>query len=163
MIAAKTSRRIEIITGLVVMAGGIAGFIAVPYMVAGWAFAIPGLTDASLSPTFFPRVGMTALALAGLGVILSVGERSDVLPFVAMTREEWKRAFLAGGNIVLYALLLPLFGFLASSALFIFGMAVTAGYRRMLVIVTTAILFPVITIYVFRLGLKVLLPSGTIM
>lgn len=145
------------------MGGGTAGFFAVPHMVSGWAFAIPGLTDASLSPQFFPRVAMAAVVLAGLGMILTVRQRNDVLPVVEMSGEGWKRAAFAAANIVLYAILLPLVGFFASSALFIFAMAVSAGYRRMLIVIPTAILFPLATVYVFRWGLRVLLPSGTVM
>lgn len=160
MTAESTSRRMELIAALVVMAGGTVGFFAVPHMVSGWAFAIPGLTDSSLSPTFFPRVGMAAMVLAGLGVVLSLGQRNGVIPFVTMNDEDWKRALIASVHVVAFAFVLPIFGFFASSAMFIFGISATAGYRRLVVLASTAILFPLVTLLVFRWGLNVLLPSG---
>jgi putative tricarboxylic transport membrane protein len=156
------SRRAEIVTSLIFLVGAVGGFLAVPHLVSGWAFVMPGTTDSALTPTFFPRLAMVLLALTSLCMLLSAVSRTDVIPLVEMTSEDWKRVGTIFGLILLFFLGLPLIGFVPAAALFIGAVAFLLGYKRFLIVGAVAIAGSVLIAAVFRYGLKVQLPSGLI-
>lgn len=157
-----TSRLADIAFSLVVLGLAILGFIAVPQMVSGWGIVIPGMTDASLSPTFFPRLAMACLGAGAGCVLIGALKRHDVLPLFELNREEWMRVVTALVLIAAYAGMVRTAGFVASSVVFILAMSYLAGYRNHLAIVAAAVVAPLATWVVFRMGLNVLLPVGTL-
>lgn len=154
------SRTAEIIAASIVLIGTVAGYLAVPQLVSGWAFAMPGTTDAALAPTFFPRVAMILVALASLGVLLSASSRTDTIPLVEMSREDWTRAGTLLVLVLLLFLGMRIVGFVAASALFIATTSLLLGYRRPALVAAAAIAAPLLIVLSFRYGLKVLLPQG---
>jgi hypothetical protein len=135
-------------------------FVRAPNLVAGWAFNIPGTTDVSLAPSFFPRLAAIALGLASLSVIATLHMRSGPLPLLDTRRLAYAKSALGFAAIVALVLLLPITGFIVTSALFIFGAAAAGGYRRWSVLVPTAIIIPVVLKLAFRYGLHIALPAG---
>jgi uncharacterized Tic20 family protein len=154
------SRRAEIAAAAVLTAVGLVGFVVVPNFVSGWAFQMPGTTDAALAPTFFPRLAMALIVVAGLGVILSAPQRAERLPLVDMSRSEWLRFACVVAAILAFFLGLRVVGFVPASIVFIAAISVMLGYRRPIVVAAASILAPVLIVLAFRYGLKVLLPSG---
>ena len=158
-----TSRLADIVLSLVFLGLAIVGFLAVPQMVSGWGIVIPGMTDASLSPTFFPRLAMACLGLvAGTVLIGALRRQDEILPLFELTGEEWARVVTALVLIAAYAAMVRTTGFVTSSGVFILAMSYLAGYRNHVAIVATAIVAPLATWAIFRMGLQVLLPVGTL-
>lgn len=121
-----------------------------------YTFTFPG----TLQPTdpgtaAFPRI--LAVALAVLAVILFLTPReSKLLP-------EWAGTFPIVGIIVataLYALFLPLLGFLLSTVLFLVGALLLMGVRRPVYLVAVPIVLSVVLFGLFGLLLEVPLPYG---
>ena len=156
------SRLVEAGTAAVCIALAIAGFIAVPDLVSGWRFAMPGISDGALAPTFFPRLAMVLLGVSALAMLLTAPARRDVLPIVSMTAEDWRRFGAALGLILGYVVAARLVGFLPASVVFIAAMALLSGYRNLPVIALAAVLAPLAVFLSFRYGLRVLLPPGTL-
>ena len=151
---------VEASAALVVAALAVAGFIAVPNLVSGWAFVIPGTTDGAMAPTFFPRVALAMTAAFGILVALTVSMRTDPLPLLAMTRGNWLRiAALLVISAAYLASMRP-FGFVLSSIALMLWLPLLVGYRRPVPLVATALLLPPAVSLVFWYGLKVALPSG---
>ena len=154
---------VEASAGLAVAALAVAGFIAVPHLVAGWAFVIPGTTDGAMAPTFFPRVALAMTATFGILVALTVSLRTDPLPLLAMTRSNWLRI---GALLVITAVYLASmrpFGFVLSSIALMLMLPLLVGYRKPVPLVATALLLPPAVSLVFWYGLKVALPSGQVL
>jgi hypothetical protein len=150
----------EVVAALVVATFASIAFIAVPHLVSGWAFDIPGTTDAALSPSFFPRVALATTASFAVLVAVTAQMRTDHLPLAAMERAQLNRL----GQITLinvgYFVGLWLFGFIASSVALLVLLPILVGYRRVLPILATAAILPPIVSLVFWYGLKVVLPVG---
>lgn len=154
------SRKAEIVAAAVLTAIGVAGFFAVPQFVSGWAFQMPGTTDAALAPTFFPRLAMALIAASGLGVILSAPARTERLPLLDMSRQDWVRFAAVLAAILCLFAGIKIVGFVPASMAFIAAVSVMLGYRRGPVVAAAAIIAPILIVIAFRYGLKVLLPSG---
>jgi tripartite tricarboxylate transporter TctB family protein len=154
---------VEASAALVVAGLAVAGFIAVPHLVAGWAFVIPGTTDGAMAPTFFPRVALAMTATFGILVALTVSMRTDPLPLLAMTRASWLRIGALVLISVAYLASLRLFGFVLSSIALMLVLPLLVGYRKPVPLVATALLLPPAVSLVFWYGLKVALPSGHVL
>jgi hypothetical protein len=157
------SRIAEIAAASVFLVGAAVGYIAVPQLVSGWAFAMPGTTDAALAPTFFPRLAMVLLALASLGVLLSVPARTDTIPLLEMSAEDWRRVATVLGLVLLFFVGLQIVGFIAAAGLFIAATSMLLGYGRPAVVAAVAIAAPLLIAFSFRYGLRVLLPESILL
>jgi hypothetical protein len=155
-------RMVDAGAGLVIALVAGAGFIAVPHLVSGWAFAIPGTTDSAMAPTFFPRLALATTATFGVLVALTAPLRSDPLPVMAMRRTGWLRIATLLAISIGYLAALPLFGFILSSTALMLLLPLMVGYRRPIPLVATALLLPPVVSYVFWYGLKVALPAAHI-
>jgi hypothetical protein len=154
---------LEASAALVVAALAVAGFIAVPNLVSGWAFVIPGTTDGAMAPTFFPRVALAMTATFGILVALTISMRTDALPVLAMTRSNWLRiGALVLISVAYLASMRPL-GFVLSSIALMLVLPLLVGYRKPIPLVATALLLPPAVSLVFWYGLKVALPSGQVL
>lgn len=159
--ARRRSRQIEATLAIAVLAVAISGFFAIPNLVSGWAFVMPGTTDGALQPTFFPRLAMVLLGLAAGNLLLTAWQRDDTVPLMRMDRQDWRRVGVSGGLIAAYLLALPKVGFLIASAAFIAATALTSGYRRYWIVALVAVAAPITIMLGFRYALRVLLPAGT--
>jgi hypothetical protein len=157
------ARAVEVGAGLFVALLAGAGFMAVPRLVSGWAFAIPGTTDSAMAPTFFPRLALAVTATFGILVAATAPLRTDPLPLLAMTRTNWLRIAALMALSLAYLVALRLFGFVLSSIALMLLLPVVVGYRRPIPLVATALLLPPIVSYVFWYGLKVALPGARVL
>jgi hypothetical protein len=154
------SRRAETIAASIIFLAAVAGFIAVPQLVAGWAFVMPGMTDNALAPSFFPRLALSFVAIAALGVVATTRSRDEVLPILTMNREDWQRVAQVVALTVGFFIGMVTIGFGVSAGLFIATAGWLLGYERRGMLLGTAIIAPVVIVLVFRYGLSVLLPGG---
>jgi hypothetical protein len=152
-------RAVEVAAALVVAALAGAGFLAVPQLVAGWAFAIPGTTDGPMAPTFFPRVAFATTAVFALLVVATAATRSDRLPLLAMKASNWLRLATLLAMMLAYLGGLRLFGFVPSSIVLMLVLPLLVGYRRPLPVLVTALAVPPVIALIFWHGLKVALPG----
>jgi putative tricarboxylic transport membrane protein len=144
----------------VTMVAGVALFIYAPTLVRGWAFTIPGTTDAALEPSFFPRLASGLLAISAFTVLVTVPLRHDVLPVAQLTRQNYRNVGFGLIGIFAYLALIEVLGFVTSSSIFIATATWLSGYRRLSVLLPTAVLVSVALRLVFRFGLHVGLPTG---
>jgi hypothetical protein len=154
-----SDRTVEAAAALLVAALAAAGFLAVPYLVSGWAFVIPGTTDSAMAPTFFPRVALAVTATFALLVVLSGSTRSDPLPILAMTRSSWARIAALLAISAAYLAGLRLIGFVLASFLLMLALPLLVGYRKRIPVLAVALLLPPVVSLVFWYGLKVALPG----
>ncbi len=145
---------------LFVAALAIAGFLAVPQVVSGWAFDIPGTTDSAMTPTFFPRIALAVTASFAILVAVTAFSRSDPLPLLTMTRTNWLRIGSLLVINVAYLAAMRLFGFVLSSIVLMLVLPLLAGYRKKSAIVVTALVLPPVVTLIFWYGLKVALPGA---
>jgi hypothetical protein len=86
--------------------------------------------------------------------------RTGPLPILDTGRDSYAKV-LAGALAILTAIVLvPIVGFVTTSAVFIVLVAFAGGYRQPLVLVPVAIVTPLVLWFVFRHGLHVGLPHG---
>jgi hypothetical protein len=156
------SRTTEVVAAAILLGVAIAGFVAVPHFVSGWAFIMPGTTDASLAPTFFPRLAMVLLGITALGVIVSAPARREQVPLLAMERQDWIRVGSIIVLVAVYFAALKFVGFVLASAAFMAVVPLALGYRRWGVVLCVAVIAPLAIALAFRYGLKVLLPAGVL-
>ena len=135
--------------------------MAVPQLVSGWAFAIPGATDNAMTPTFFPRVALAITAAFGILVALTVFQRSDPLPLLAMTRARWMRIGALFVINAAYLATMRLFGFVFSSMVLMVALPLLVGYRNIIAVIATALVMPPAVSLIFWYGLKVALPGAS--
>lgn len=69
-------------------------------------------------------------------------------------------ALLAIGVTVIYAFVLPTLGFLVATALYIAAIAYVGRYRRVLPLVATSVVAPIVLVFVFMKIVYVALPFG---
>ncbi|WP_336744026.1 tripartite tricarboxylate transporter TctB family protein [Aureimonas altamirensis] len=157
---ATTSRRWEAGVALALLCGAVALFLAVPTLVSGWAFTMPGTTDNALQPSFFPRAVLVLLGLAAAAVLATGRIRKDSIPLVSTPRDEWLQLLRVLATVIAYFACIRLIGFQLASMLYVPATALAVGFRRPLLVAAVALGFPVCTWAVFRYGLGVMLPSG---
>lgn len=154
------SRRWEAGVALVLLAAAGSLFLAVPHLVSGWAFVMPGTTNNSLQPSFFPRLMLILLGCAALGVLATSRLRRQAIPLVETTAPEWAQLGKIIALVLAYFLALFMVGFVPSSVLFVLATAHVVGFRRPVLTVLVGLAFPVCTFLVFRFAMSVMLPTG---
>ena len=140
-----------------------AGFVLLTAGI-GFALATGQLPDRTLpdtpGPAFFPwliasgLIGLSgALIVQGLFAIRQRGEEFSGYRLPG-------RGWLALGGFAAYLLLLPFAGFVLASMPFCGGLVALYGERRPVIVLTAAILIPILLFLVFSTGFQVLLPRG---
>lgn len=139
---------------------GVVLYVKAPTLVSGWAFNIPGTTDVALAPMFFPRLSAVLIILAALSVLVTMRMRIGPLPLLDTSRETYLKVLAGLGGILVLIVLVPITGFVTTSAMFLLIGTWLGGYRNWLVLVPVAVATPLILWSVFRYGLYVGLPHG---
>lgn len=139
----------------------------VPDFVSGWSLNLPGTTDRSLSPSFFPQVALTVLAaIAALNGVMALRRARargrgavEPIPPDATIRSP---AAAIGWMLILVAYLIVMWavGFYLASVLLILTLGWMSTYRRGVVLVTFAIAMPAAVELLFSRGLSLRLPVG---
>jgi Tripartite tricarboxylate transporter TctB family len=156
-------RFLEVWTALAVAVIASIGFVAVPNLVAGWAFVIPGTTDAAMAPTFFPRVALGMTIATCLLVIATASMRSEALPFSTMSGPRWRRLAQLFVINAAYFVGLRWIGFILSSVALLIVVPLLVGYRKVVPILLTAAILPPVIWLLFWHGLRVVLPTGRLL
>jgi hypothetical protein len=150
----------EAICGLLVLVLGAAAYMAVPSLVSGWAFAMPGTTDNALSPTFFPRVLLVVMMISAAVVIISAPRRKEDIPLASTGGLEFGRTAILAVLLIAYFAGLGVLGFILSSIAFMVAVTFLLGFKRPVLAIGFAIAVSLITALLFRYGMNVLLPAG---
>ena len=153
----------EIAAGLTIAAIAGAGYLAVPQMVSGWAFVIPGTTDGPMTPAFFPQIALATTATFALLVAVSAPMRHDPLPLLEMTWRRWGRLAALLAISLAYLGALHLVGFIAASTALMLALALIVGFPLRLPMLATAFLLPPVVSTIFWYGLRVQLPTARIL
>jgi hypothetical protein len=156
-------RFLEVWAALAVAVIASIGFVAVPNLVAGWAFVIPGTTDAAMAPTFFPRVALGMTIATSLLVIVTASMRSEALPLSAMSGPRWRRLAQLLVINAAYFVGLRWIGFILSSAALLIVVPLLVGYRKVVPLLLTAAILPPVIWLLFWYGLRVVLPTGRLL
>ena len=158
----------EGLTSLGLSAAAFYLFVRVPDFVSGWSLMLPGTTDQSLSPSFFPRVALAVLgsvaALSGLaslrGRTVNVGAgEADPIPPDAVVHSPGAALGWAL-LLVCYLAIMWAFGFYAASALMICALGWISGYRQPIILLVFALLMPAAVEILFSRVLSLRLPVG---
>jgi len=167
-VTAGVRRWVEGVTSFGLSAVGIYLFVRVPDFVSGWSLMLPGTTDQSLSPSFFPRVALAVLGLvAALSGVASLQHRTasedgdETVPIPTDAIVHSPQAVL-GWSMLLICYLASMWaiGFYASSALMICTVGWIAGYRQRIILLIFALLAPAAVEILFSRGLRLRLPVG---
>lgn len=128
--------------------------------VKGWAFAMPGTTDATMAPSAFPAM------ILGLIGTLAFGTALSGLLQLWRGREisglDLPRLLGVSGTVLLRFLMLAKLGFVLTAAAVIGGVPPALGYRNWTAITVTAVLIAVLAWPLFRYGMNVILPQFTL-
>lgn len=118
----------------------------------------------TLSPIFFPRLAFGLLALIGLGYVAQTVSRipQSTRPRSAEGTVRLARAGLMTVVVILYAIAVPLLGFILATMVMTAIVAVFLGLRRPLAFVPGTIVIPIAIRFVFERMLLIALPGSSI-
>ncbi len=143
-----------------VIASGIVIYLITPYQVHLAVMQIPGWTQYTLSPKFFPRLVGICFVVIGTFMALTYKNRKDPFPVLDMTRWKIHRIMSIAVYMVVYYIALLIFGFYIASPLFLIALAWGLGYRNWPVVVFSALALAFFILQTFTCGLKVIFPEG---
>jgi putative tricarboxylic transport membrane protein len=156
-VARQLSPRLrDALIGLACVSVGAAALALVPSQVPGETLAAVGEPT---SPAFFPILAAGVLALLGIALAAQAfmsdpqasaeGERILTADYLAMS-----------AALALYVMLIPVIGMYLSSALMIVGLSLLFRYRRLSLVLASALLTPALVWLLFEKGLIILFPRG---
>ena len=125
--------------------------------VRGWAFAMPGTTDATMAPATFPRLIFSLVTVLAFAVTLTSLKEMKVAPRIETL--DAKRLVVMAGSVALAFFALGTLGFVVTSLLVIVLGPLALGYRNYLAIGLTAALIAGVAWWLFRYGMNVILPQ----
>lgn len=114
--------------------------------------------DYGFNPVFFPRILLILWMLLSLVVVfrgVATFKRPSAEP-----ADSLERPLLAFLLTCAYTVLMHIVGFLFSSVLFCAAFMLLFGYRRLSVVLPTAVVFNVLVWYIFTFTLGVVLPAS---
>jgi hypothetical protein len=154
----RAQRRIALVFSAALALGGTALLVFTPALIPGMREEVPYYR----SPAFFPMAALALLAvgaaLHALRLLRGASLEGDDIDEPAAN---WRMVLLAGAAYAGYIALVPLVGYVAGTACFLFGLGLLArlGWKLPLVVATvlTAALFGV-----FVFGLNVWFPAASL-
>lgn len=109
-------------------------------------------------PMFYPRFILWAWVLLAMGLTVET-----LFAHSVQSQPVNKKALLASiASVAVCCALLPYLGFLVTCVLFCCAYPLLLGYRKIAVVIISAVLFSVATWYVFNSILLIALPEGLI-
>ena len=112
-----------------------------------------------LDPALFPQIVAGAFGFLGLWFFAKSRKMAEPNGLKALNTEAIVNVSVSVAVFLAYALLMEPLGFIPSSTLMIFGLAVFYGIRNIPLIAVVAIAVPTVTYFIFTKGLKVFLPE----
>lgn len=132
-------------------------FLAIPVVAASWGFGVG--SPKSPGAGFWPL--LIALTMAGLGISLIL-RPSEAAPSAATLDSRWGRFGIALGTLAFYVVALEPLGYLLAIAVLLLVQLRWVESRSWRTSAWTAILTALISFVLFRVLLKIPLPSGVI-
>ncbi|MDX6750148.1 tripartite tricarboxylate transporter TctB family protein (plasmid) [Geminicoccaceae bacterium 1502E] len=114
-----------------------------------------GFFGFGFDPGFFPRI-LLGFWVALSGIVLARGLLRHGMP--AVQAPNWGRLATLMALTALYVLGITVIGFAFASIAFLLVLLPVLGYRRPAVVVPLAVIFPLLTWYVFVFFLQIILP-----
>lgn len=147
---------------------GVALGLAVMAVIVGWDTITQrsvSLNIGILGPRVVPTIIAIGLAVCAIAIAIDVmrghhaadEESEDIDPNQSTA---WGRLALIAAILVLAGLLLPSVGFVATTIVMIFAIAVVLGSRQWIVLAIVSIALPFGVYYGFAYGLGIVLPAG---
>ncbi len=141
--------------GIFLLCMGAAILALIPFQV----IAVRGM-EASLSPSFIPRIA--GIGIVAVGTIVSISaalaRKKDGNPVFKM--QEFLRVLVSTLYLLAYAILFPVLGFVSTSVLFIGILSFQFGQRNPLKLVSLMVVIPVLVWILFELVFVIPLPHG---
>ena len=135
-------------------------------LLSGGAFFVarqfPRAEGAHSGPESFPV--FLAVALAGMALVglIRAGRRCEPVEAAQPEHGDRKRFFLLGALSVIYLLIMPLLGFITSTALLCMGLLLALGYRNPVRALAAGFVAAFILYALFGVLMNVALPKGWI-
>lgn len=130
--------------------------LAIPVGAASWGFGVG--SPKSPGAGFWPL--LIALAMAGLGVSLILRPTPDAMPAAGESR--WRKFVVSLGTLAFYVVALEPLGYLSATVVMLFVQLRWVESRSWKSSAAIAVLAAVISLFIFRVLLKVSLPVGVI-
>lgn len=137
----------------------VAAFVLVPYQIEKPKLFM-GRSLTNLEPSLFPRVSIIALFVLSVWYLTHSFQLKEENCFKELNRSSSVRVLVTYIVFALYAVLLELLGFIASSALMVCFLMYYYGNRNLIIFLTVFISAPLAIYYIFTRILKVSLPEG---
>ena len=131
--------------------------VAIPVAVASWGFGVG--SPKSPGAGFWPL--LIVVAMAGLGLSLILHPSRDV-PSAATQDSRWGRLWIALGTMAFYVVTLDPLGFLVATSILLFVQLRWVESRTWRSSVWIAALTALVAFVLFRVLLKVPLPTGVV-
>lgn len=112
-----------------------------------------------LDPTLFPQIVAGGFGFLGIWFFAKSHKMAEPNGLKALDKEAIVNVSVSVLVFIAYALLMEPIGFVPSSALMVFGLALFYGIRNILLVGAIAIAVPSVTYFIFTRGLKVFLPE----
>lgn len=112
-----------------------------------------------VDPALFPHIVASGFGLLGVWFFIKSFKLQERNGLRDLDKEAIINVSTSVAVFLAYALLMEPIGFIPSSALMIFGLAVFYGIRNLALIAVISISVPTVTYFIFTRGLKVFLPE----
>lgn len=113
-----------------------------------------------VGPRLFPRFCGWGLVICGIGVVYKARKSTSSKQYLSL--DGWKRLWNISGVILIYTILLFLFGFIPTTPILIFVLMIMMGQSKKTYIknATISVVITVLVYFLFEKVLYVMLPSG---
>jgi putative tricarboxylic transport membrane protein len=126
------------------------------------------LVPGRVGPDAWPKIVLVLLLVTCIWQIARIlifgaapaTSADDELPLAEGEGDYTYLALLAIGVTVIYALVLPILGFFVATVFYIAAIAYVGRYRRVLPLVATSLIAPIVLVFVFMKIVYVALPLG---
>lgn len=111
-------------------------------------------------PRMFPLIAGIGIAVCGLGIFITEYNKREEKPF--LDKAGWRRCGISAAVLLVYALLLNYFGFVAATPLAVLALSRVFSQKKFnwLIGVTVAVISTGVIYYVFTGAFHLPLPAG---
>jgi len=113
-----------------------------------------------MPPAFLPNIIMTVIGVLSAALLLLnlLGNKKEESDPVPITAKNWLHLLIFAVIILSSLLLMTVIGFIASGALMIAAYMIYMGQRKVIPILLTSVITPILIYYLLWYGFTILLP-----